>query len=267
MNCVILYLKRGHNNFSLQSANCTITPAMKTLDYERYLFQLIVQERGESFDSFLERLKCQLPKCKFSNEESRLRGQIINKCALNNLRDQAFGNYMALNQLILQAQTIEQAEKGYRTQPERENRREDSKSCSRCGFMDHEYFSPSCPAKNSRCESCKKFGHYARLCRTPNYARKRAGDRRDDLDDSANIKNKRLRDETSARDPRAARATAGQAGPSNPSTSSGGTNKVETPKHVTADNGNIYIDTNDSNAGTKSTSSTRNGMTSTQTSA
>lgn len=237
---------------SLQSANCTITPAMKTLDYERYLFQLIVQERGESFDSFLERLRCQIPKCKFSNEESRLRGQIINKCALNNLRDQAFANPMALNQLILQAQTIEQAEKGYRTQPERENRREDSKSCTRCGFTDHDFFSPSCPAKNSRCESCKKFGHYARLCRTPSYARKRVGDRRDDLDDSTNNKNKRLR-ENSPRDPRAARATAGQAARSNPSTSSAGTNKVETPKHVTADNGNIYIDAS------TSTSSAKNG--------
>ena len=38
--------------------------------------------------------------------------------------------------------------------------------CHRCGNPDHLANSPSCPAKNRKCNKCSKIGHYASVCKT-----------------------------------------------------------------------------------------------------
>lgn len=95
---------------------------MKTLDYERYIFRVIKQEREESFDSFVGRLKIQAKKCYFCDVDSQMKDQILEKCHNNDLRKEAFENLMSLQQLIYTAKTLENVKKKSRS----------SRSKSRC---------------------------------------------------------------------------------------------------------------------------------------
>lgn len=137
---------------------------MKTLDYERYVFQLIRQEQSELFASFVQRLWNQVDKCKFTDPDFHIKDQIIGKCISNELRQKAFEVEMTLDQLIFTGKTLEAAEKNSRSETSRSTQTQ-FRECSRCGFSDHTYFELSCPAIKARCEFCKKSGHYARMCR------------------------------------------------------------------------------------------------------
>lgn len=149
---------------------------MKTIDYERYIFRITVQERDESFESFVERLRIQVRKCRFMDNEMQLKDQIIEKCNSKELRQRAFENEMSLRQLIFTGKTLETAERNYqrnsrdyrepREQFRRQTSREDRPQCSRCGFTDHEQSYHNCPAKRGLCETCKKPGHFARMCKS-----------------------------------------------------------------------------------------------------
>lgn len=149
---------------------------MKTIDYERYIFRITVQERDESFESFVERLRIQVRKCRFPDIEMQLKDQIIEKCNSKELRQRAFEHEMSLKQLIFTGKTLETAERNYqrdsrdfrepREQFRRQMSREDRPQCSRCGFNDHEQSFHNCPAKRGLCEVCKKPGHFARMCKS-----------------------------------------------------------------------------------------------------
>lgn len=41
-----------------------------------------------------------------------------------------------------------------------------SGSCYRCGLTNHYGNDKKCPARNKHCEKCRKFGHFARMCRS-----------------------------------------------------------------------------------------------------
>lgn len=149
---------------------------MKTVDYERYIFRITVQERDESFESFVERLRIQVRKCRFADIDMQLKDQIIEKCNSKELRQRAFEHEMSLRQLIFTGKTLETAERNYqrdsrefrepREQFRRQISREDRPQCTRCGFIDHEQSYHNCPAKRGLCEMCKKPGHFARMCKS-----------------------------------------------------------------------------------------------------
>jgi hypothetical protein len=164
----------------------------KSLNYERYLFRLIVQDKSESFDSFVERIKFQSQKCSFADEEGTIIDQIIEKCSDNELRNKAFENQMTLNQLVLTGKILEQAAQNSNTKtavesPKRDYERSTSnrsyerrsppreqQECSRCGKYDHDEFYRNCPAKRGLCRICRKPGHYALKCFEKEFKRARS---------------------------------------------------------------------------------------------
>lgn len=150
---------------------------MKTIDYERYIFRITVQERDESFESFIERLQIQLRKCRFADNDMHLKDQIIEKCQSKELRQRAFEHNMSLRQLIFTGRTLDSADRNFsRDRRDRDSHREpreqvrrpfvrdDQHKCTRCGFHDHDQNFHNCPAKRGFCENCKKPGHFKRMC-------------------------------------------------------------------------------------------------------
>lgn len=137
---------------------------MKT-DYERYLFRLISQDKDESLESFVERLQNQSKKCKFLDEESQIKDQIIEKCVSKELRKAAFENKLTLRQLILTGKTLEVAEKNCKGEFPKSSK-VNTRMCTRCGNFDHLYFERSCPALSRQCKKCLKIGHCTSMCRS-----------------------------------------------------------------------------------------------------
>jgi hypothetical protein len=153
-----------------------------SLHYERYLFRLIVQDKSESFDSFVERIKFQSQKCNFADEEGTIIDQIIEKCSDNELRNKAFENQMTLNQLVLTGKILEQAAQNSNTKTavespkrdyeistsnrsyERRSPARERQECSRCGRHDHDESDRNCPGKRGLCKICQKPGHFAVKC-------------------------------------------------------------------------------------------------------
>lgn len=143
---------------------------MKTLDYERYLFRITRQDPNENLQSFVQRLESQLLKCHFADPEAQLKDQIIEKCIMNDLRRDAFGQVMTLEQLILRGKTLESAQINS-TSERLKNYAVPSgivRECSRCGSKAHMYFNKQCPALKSSCKVCQKIGHFARMCHSNN---------------------------------------------------------------------------------------------------
>lgn len=167
---------------------CFQMSQIKTLQHERYLFRQVKQKSGESIDSFCERLRHDIKKCGFKEEEeeTRLKEQIIDKCTSVKLREIALQVDMSLEQLIFTGKTVESNDKNKNkiTEPSRPyivrsySHRDDSrKECSRCGFYDHFYTSPNCPAFKGRCKLCQKQGHFEKMCWNSKLTRHRSRSR------------------------------------------------------------------------------------------
>ena len=80
---------------------------VKSLEFERYEFKQIKQDTNETFDSFVGRLFSQSRKCHFSDTDSQMKDQIIEKCRSRSLRFEAFENSMTLDQLISKGRSFE----------------------------------------------------------------------------------------------------------------------------------------------------------------
>lgn len=143
---------------------------MNTWHFERFQFRQIRQEHNESIDVFVTRLRDQARKCSFFNVDEHIKNQIIEKCAIEELRQRVFENEMSLNELINMGKTLERAQMNNRIEPSRNFTRtpfirtESRNQCCRCGFNNHDQSYRKCPAKAGTCNLCKKPGHFARMC-------------------------------------------------------------------------------------------------------
>lgn len=183
---------------------------MKTLQHERYLFRQMKQNPGESIDSFYRRLRDCIKRCDYSasEEENRLKEQIIDKCTSSKLREIALQISLNLEELIVTGKTLESDSKAKlnETRPfvQRSfSHREERRECSRCGFFDHSSADPKCPALKARCNGCTKNGHYEKMCWEVKYGSvKRA--RTDSFNENWNKKNcyDNNKFRTNPRDPR-----------------------------------------------------------------
>lgn len=163
---------------------------MKTKEFHRYVFDLIVQGNRESFDSLVSRLVDQAMKCDFPDEDENIKRAIIAKCRLDSLRKHAFKYSLSLEELIVLGRELEiEAANGKNdpTKPEEgRNRNFQHKFCTRCGANEHMYFSRNCPARNLLCMVCNREGHLDKFCfrvRGPpqSGARKRSSDGSNEL--------------------------------------------------------------------------------------
>ena len=137
-------------------------------------FRRTKQESSETMDSYYRRLEILAENCQFNDKKEEIKSQIIQTCASSQLRRKVLEmETCALENILDMARRMEAAEKHIR-----EIELEASSSIInninsgaerkfwKCG----EQFPHvgQCKAKNSTCYSCKKKGHFTRLCRKTN---------------------------------------------------------------------------------------------------
>ncbi|XP_068149431.1 uncharacterized protein [Drosophila tropicalis] len=152
--------------------------------FERHMFRSMVPRQGESFAEFLLRLRQQASKCSFGAtkteiEEICIADKIIDAWAKTALKKKLLETELKLEEIIntctVEEQVNQQSEamvipsdadivKKIAVQTKRNDRTNDV--CGRCGAADHDERSMACPARNSKCNKCSRFGHYARMCKT-----------------------------------------------------------------------------------------------------
>ena len=151
---------------------------------ERYKFRSREQRPDEPIDSYLTALRELAKSCEFGTlEEEMIRDQIVEKCASKSLRQKLLTqDDLDLTKTMKVARSEESSRKdasmitkGTKEDPipvDKVNAKKptdgaDEKRfiCYRCGGLDGH--SPNeCGAINSRCNSCKKVGHLARVCKS-----------------------------------------------------------------------------------------------------
>lgn len=159
---------------------------------ELEIFRSLIQKIGEPFNRYMLRLRTQAGSCDFGDrEEKEILQQITMGASDERVRDKGLEGVMDLNSLINYAVNrevlVKQKEKNLpfkegtsalavnytaekKTAPRWNDQRgqkwsagyRSSQDCSRCGSWRHQ--AKDCPARNSRCNTCKQLGHFARKC-------------------------------------------------------------------------------------------------------
>ena len=156
---------------------------------ERYRFRQRAQAVGESIDHYLAALRELAKTCAFGNMEGEmLRDQIIEKINMPRIRERLLSEPdITLDKTVMMVRNMETAMADAKTfmaaetpvnavyrqgtkNPIPRRKREEGRSgngqCYRCGSSSHIANDQSCPAKNSKCNTCGKIGHFARVCRS-----------------------------------------------------------------------------------------------------
>lgn len=148
--------------------------------YERYIFRKIHQEQREKIEDFLFKLTKQAAKCKFKEQNEHIIDQIVEKCNMLDLRKAILlinHDNINVNDILKQAIAIETVNTLTKRTGIKNNNdhkqikslkasKRNKKNCKRCGSINHTENNIHCPARHSRCDKCKFFGHYKELCLT-----------------------------------------------------------------------------------------------------
>ena len=142
----------------------------KNIEYEIYTFRQAKQNSGESMNSYHSRLLQLASTCEFADTDKEIKSQIILSCSSQRLRRKA----LTLQALLDEARALEVSEKqavdiessGSATAvlPQKSKTPEKKRICFNCGeSWPHD--SGGSPARNRKCNSCQRYGHYAKCCR------------------------------------------------------------------------------------------------------
>ena len=81
----------------------------KNNTYESYVFRKIIQREGECFQSFIQRLECQVNRCEFTDRDRQLKDQVVLGCLSETLRKVALREDPNLQRLMELGKTEEYA--------------------------------------------------------------------------------------------------------------------------------------------------------------
>jgi transposase InsO family protein len=144
--------------------------------YNRFLFNKMRPEAGETSSQFLVKLKGKIKSCNFADQEQTLVDMIISHTTNNELRRELLkkGDELNFDAALAIARTVEATESQARAM-ECSNTNENiakvfanvkKGTCHRCGKLDHYANDPVCKARNKTCSRCQKIGHFAEVCRS-----------------------------------------------------------------------------------------------------
>ncbi|XP_062534380.1 uncharacterized protein LOC134203545 isoform X3 [Armigeres subalbatus] len=171
---------------------------------ELEVFRSLKQSTEESFNNFILKLRTQANRCDFrEREEKEILQQVTMGARDDRVRDKGLENVMNLDELTNYAVNREllakQKEKShpfkvdaepvsvsavkqvwgrkyqprersfgttvYKSEKPWNDGNRTRLECDRCGSWKHHKDSPSCIARNSKCNNCGRTGHFARKCR------------------------------------------------------------------------------------------------------
>ena len=152
---------------------------------ERYRFRSRAQMPGESIDNWIAHLRELSANCEFATlNEEMIRDQLVEKVLNPQIREKLLQEKrLTLDEALVIARQMEVAKREAATfSPASEVRAVSYKDpkkkpapptgsnskghCYRCGRKDHNAAAPTCPARNAKCRSCSKTGHFGKVCRS-----------------------------------------------------------------------------------------------------
>ena len=147
----------------------------KNIEYEIYTFRQAKQNSGESMNSYHSRLRQLASTCEFADTDKEIKSQIILSCSSQRLRCKALKDTtMTLQALLDEARALEVSEKqavdiessgsANAVLPLKSKTPEKKSICFNCGES-WPHVSGGCPPRNRKCNSCQRYGHYAKCCR------------------------------------------------------------------------------------------------------
>lgn len=114
--------------------------------------------------------------CEFNDVDKEIKSQIIQSCTLQRLRQKTLrDSTVTLEALLAKARALEVSEQqatdiespgsANAVFPQKSKTPDKTARCFNCGGSWPHDAKAGCPAQNRKCNSCKKYGHYAQCCR------------------------------------------------------------------------------------------------------
>ncbi|KAI4890019.1 hypothetical protein NFI96_007835 [Prochilodus magdalenae] len=161
--------------------------------FARYKFHEEMQDSGESFEHFVTELKLLVKDCDYANSDEMVRDRIVFATNSPRVREKLLsqgpeltlekaidiGLSHELAQLQLKAMASDSQEvhaihrrtnkQSFAKQANKPNESQKmfNKGCGACGGNHSKH--KECPAKGKQCLKCKKYNHFAKVCRTKSY--------------------------------------------------------------------------------------------------
>lgn len=162
-----------------------LAPTLNTL-FERHEFREIKQLEKESMTEFINRIRVQVNKCGYCNEDrdKEIILQIIQGCISKGLKERLLESERSLSDAIGIAKASEKAKQQAKeinsnnTGPVADIQRvaplkrtwtqANQDQCYRCGRRGHKSYDKKCPALGKTCNSCNGKDHFAAMCQKKN---------------------------------------------------------------------------------------------------
>ncbi|XP_055309417.1 uncharacterized protein K02A2.6-like [Sitodiplosis mosellana] len=181
---------------------CEFFEPKQNISYERHVFRMLTQNKGERIDMFMMRLREQAERCDFDEQlDENIRDQITSGCHSDVLRrkilergDEKLERIVKMARIFeavsKQQKTFEREATLVHTSPVTVDERKDESVCNintkrkfasrrnlppkknmdfgivcgRCGSKGHKASDDCCPAKGKTCHRCGRKDHFSRCC-------------------------------------------------------------------------------------------------------
>ena len=167
---------------AVEALNAYFIPQINTA-YEEYNFRQAKQRDNETLDAYHTRLRQLSQNCSFADVDKEIKNQIIIGCSSQKLRRRALRDNPTLKELLDAGRAEETSQAQAKTVEKQQSLQNQRQSASRTRHQEHHSKNPGpsetcrncggvyplikdCPAKGKECYSCKKIGHFSKVCRS-----------------------------------------------------------------------------------------------------